>query len=127
MHRTRRAVGPRAAGHHQSPAPTEAPRFDGFNLVYAPTPGLFADFVDLVVPELRSRGRIPAPSGDATLRERLHGAAGTRDRGTLMLRERSHSPSALACASSRSVEAAPVPSSSSDEEVDRAQVGEFVA
>ncbi|MFD8391960.1 hypothetical protein ACFV2N_22855 [Streptomyces sp. NPDC059680] len=57
-------------------APTEAPRVDGFNLVYATTPGTFADFVDPVVPELRSRGRIPAPSGGATLRERLHGAAG---------------------------------------------------
>ncbi|MEU1784996.1 LLM class flavin-dependent oxidoreductase [Streptomyces sparsogenes] len=50
---------------------------DGFNLAYATTPGTFADFVDLVVPELRSRGRIPAPSGGATLRERLHGAAGS--------------------------------------------------
>jgi hypothetical protein len=37
-------------------------------------------------------------------------AASTRARGTLMLRERSHSPSALACASRRRVEVAPVPS-----------------
>ncbi|TQE16805.1 LLM class flavin-dependent oxidoreductase [Streptomyces ipomoeae] len=50
---------------------------DGFNLAYATTPGTFADFVDLVVPELRSRGRLPAPSGGATLRERLHGPAGS--------------------------------------------------
>ncbi|MCX4885167.1 MULTISPECIES: hypothetical protein [unclassified Streptomyces] len=47
---------------------------DGFNLAYATTPGTF---VDLVVPELRSRGRVPAPSGGATLRERLHDAAGS--------------------------------------------------
>ena len=59
------------------PAPTEAPRFDGFDLAYVTTPGSFADFVDLVVPELGSRGRIAAPSGGATLRERLHGAAGS--------------------------------------------------
>ncbi|MGW5431213.1 hypothetical protein ACWET9_28990 [Streptomyces sp. NPDC004059] len=59
---------------HTGPAPTEAPRFDGFDLAYATTPGHFADFVDLVVPELGSRGRIAAPSGGATLRERLHGA-----------------------------------------------------
>ncbi|MFF5015405.1 hypothetical protein [Streptomyces sp. NPDC001165] len=58
------------------PAPTEAPRFDGFDLAHVTTPGSFADFVDLVVPELGSRGRIAAPSGGATLRERLHGAAG---------------------------------------------------
>ena len=35
---------------------------------------------------------------------------GTRSAGTLALRERSHSPSAFAWASSRSVEVAPVPS-----------------
>ena len=34
----------------------------------------------------------------------------TSERGTLVVRERSHSPSALACASSRSVDVAPVPS-----------------
>ncbi|MEV6291403.1 hypothetical protein AB0M41_13510 [Streptomyces sp. NPDC051896] len=65
---------------YTGPAPTEAPRFDGFDLAYVTTPGSFADFadfVDLVVPELGSRGRIAAPSGGATLRERLHGAAGS--------------------------------------------------
>jgi hypothetical protein len=41
----------------------------------------------------------------------LSGYVFTRDRGTLVLRERSHSPSAFACASRRSVEVAPVPSS----------------
>ncbi|MFF7976167.1 hypothetical protein [Streptomyces sp. NPDC007905] len=49
---------------------------NGFNLAYATTPGTFADFVDLD-PKLRNRGRIPAPSGGATLRERLHGAVGS--------------------------------------------------
>ena len=29
---------------------------DGFNLAYAVTPESFADFVDLVVPELQKRG-----------------------------------------------------------------------
>lgn len=52
---------------------------DGFNLAYATTPGTF---VDLVVPELRSRGRVPALSGGATLRERLHDAAGSPGSGT---------------------------------------------
>ncbi|MGW0210010.1 hypothetical protein ACWDZ8_30920 [Streptomyces sp. NPDC003233] len=52
-------------------------RFDGFDLASATSPGPFADFVDLVVPDLGSRGRIPAPPGGATLRERLHGAAGS--------------------------------------------------
>ncbi|MGI5430675.1 hypothetical protein [Streptomyces sp. CA-179760] len=46
---------------------------DGFNLAYAVTPGTFADFVDLVVPELRSRDRLPEEPAAATLRERLHG------------------------------------------------------
>jgi hypothetical protein len=41
----------------------------------------------------------------------LSGYVFTRDAGTLVLRARSHSPSAFACASRRSVEVAPVPSS----------------
>jgi hypothetical protein len=41
----------------------------------------------------------------------LLGYVFTRERGTLVLRARSHSPSAFACASSRRVEVAPVPSS----------------
>ncbi|UXY17731.1 hypothetical protein N8I84_02500 [Streptomyces cynarae] len=45
---------------------------DGFNLACATTPGTF---VDLVVPELRSRGRIrPCPAAPRS-HERLHGAA----------------------------------------------------
>ncbi|UZJ26928.1 LLM class flavin-dependent oxidoreductase (plasmid) [Rhodococcus antarcticus] len=45
---------------------------DGFNLAYATSPGTFTDVVDLLVPELRARGRILEPEG-ATLRERLVG------------------------------------------------------
>jgi long-chain alkane monooxygenase len=36
----------------------EATGVDGFNLAYAVTPETFADFVDLVVPELQRRGRL---------------------------------------------------------------------
>ena len=46
---------------------------DGFNLAYAVTPGTFTDFVDLVVPELRARGRVPLDYESATLRENLGG------------------------------------------------------
>ena len=48
---------------------------DGFNLAYVVTPGTFEDFVDLVVPELRRRGRIEDAQDGATLRERLSGDA----------------------------------------------------
>ncbi|OBG71932.1 MULTISPECIES: LLM class flavin-dependent oxidoreductase [unclassified Mycobacterium] len=47
---------------------------DGFNVAYVTTPGTFADFADLVVPELRRRGRVPESVPRATLRERLGGA-----------------------------------------------------
>ncbi len=47
---------------------------DGFNIAYAISPGSFEDFVDLVVPELRRRGRIAERTSNAqTLRERLQG------------------------------------------------------
>lgn len=46
---------------------------DGFMIAYATTPGTFRDVVDLLVPELRRRGRLaPEPPG-TTLRERLSG------------------------------------------------------
>nr|WP_306664855.1 NtaA/DmoA family FMN-dependent monooxygenase [Streptomyces sp. Rer75] len=51
---------------------------DGFNLAYATTPGTFTDFVDLVVPELRARGRMPHSYEGATLREHLHGPGNPR-------------------------------------------------
>jgi long-chain alkane monooxygenase len=50
---------------------------DGFNLAYAVTPGTFVDVAELVVPELRRRGRMPATPTGGTLREVL-GAAGPR-------------------------------------------------
>ncbi|KAM5356727.1 hypothetical protein ACJ41O_003373 [Fusarium nematophilum] len=47
---------------------------DGFNLVAVVTPGSFEDVVELLVPELRSRGLYPEPSeDDLTARERVYG------------------------------------------------------
>ncbi len=46
---------------------------DGFNLAYAVTPGTFEDFVYLVVPEPRARGRVPETPPGRTLREHLYG------------------------------------------------------
>ena len=47
---------------------------DGFNLAYAVTPETFADFVELVVPELQRRGRYKRDYEPGTLREKLYGA-----------------------------------------------------
>lgn len=46
---------------------------DGFNLAYVVTPGTFEDFVRLVVPELRRRGRVWDSYPEGTLRGRLNG------------------------------------------------------
>ncbi len=46
---------------------------DGFNLVPIIQPAGFRDFVDLVVPELRRRGRLPPLAADTTLREHYFG------------------------------------------------------
>lgn len=46
---------------------------DGFNIVYAVTPGTFADFIDGVVPELRRRGLVQSEYAPGTLREKLFG------------------------------------------------------
>ncbi len=48
---------------------------DGFNIVYAVTPGTFADFVEGVVPELRRRGLVQSGYAPGTLREKLFGRA----------------------------------------------------
>ena len=48
---------------------------DGFNIVYAVTPGTFADFIEGVVPELRRRGLVQADYAPGTLREKLFGHA----------------------------------------------------
>lgn len=46
---------------------------DGFNLAYAVTPESFADFVELVVPELRRRGAFKREYRPGTYREKLFG------------------------------------------------------
>lgn len=46
---------------------------DGFNLAYAVTPESFADFVELVVPELQRRGVYKLDYREGTLREKLYG------------------------------------------------------
>jgi alkanesulfonate monooxygenase len=51
---------------------------DGFNLAYAVTPESFADFVDLVVPELQRRGRYKLDYACGTLREKLYGPGRAR-------------------------------------------------
>ncbi|WP_410598145.1 LLM class flavin-dependent oxidoreductase [Amycolatopsis sp. lyj-90] len=45
---------------------------DGFNVAYATTPGTFADFIDLVVPELRRRGLVWEDYEGDTLRESIY-------------------------------------------------------
>jgi alkanesulfonate monooxygenase len=51
---------------------------DGFNLAYAVTPETFSDFVDLVVPELQSRGVYKRDYAPGTLREKLYGPGRAR-------------------------------------------------
>ena len=52
---------------------TEAADIDGFNIAYALTPGTFAEFIDLVVPELQRRGRVWDDYDEGTtLREKIY-------------------------------------------------------
>ncbi len=51
---------------------------DGFNLVPVTQPQGFRDFVDLVVPELQRRGRMPLAYAASTLRENYFGAGKVR-------------------------------------------------
>lgn len=51
---------------------------DGFNLAYAITPGTFEDVVELVVPELQRRGRMPVDYEGETLRENIYGKGQSR-------------------------------------------------
>jgi hypothetical protein len=51
---------------------------DGFNLVPVTQPGGFAEFAQLVVPELQRRGRMPTAYAGDTLRERYFGAGQPR-------------------------------------------------
>lgn len=46
---------------------------DGFNLLYAVSPGDFTDFVDLVVPELQRRGMYRTEYSPGTYREKIYG------------------------------------------------------
>lgn len=46
---------------------------DGFNLAYVVMPESFTDLVDLIVPELQSRGRFKTAYRPGTLREKLFG------------------------------------------------------
>ena len=48
---------------------------DGFNVVYAVTPGTFADFIEGVVPVLRRRGLAQSAYAPGTLREKRFGQA----------------------------------------------------
>jgi long-chain alkane monooxygenase len=48
---------------------------DGFNLVYATTPGTFIDFIDGVAPILKSRGLMQTEYNSGTLREKIFGHA----------------------------------------------------
>jgi FMN-dependent oxidoreductase (nitrilotriacetate monooxygenase family) len=48
---------------------------DGFNLAYVVMPESFVDLVDLIVPELQSRGRFKTAYRPGTLREKLAGRA----------------------------------------------------
>lgn len=51
---------------------------DGFNLAPVVQPTGFTEFVDLVVPELQRRGRMPTEYAGATLREHYFGAGQAR-------------------------------------------------
>ena len=53
---------------------------DGFNIVYAATPGTSEDFIDAVVPELRRRALASFEYSPGTLREKLFGRARLPDR-----------------------------------------------
>ncbi|QEY71061.1 LLM class flavin-dependent oxidoreductase [Pseudomonas denitrificans (nom. rej.)] len=51
---------------------------DGFNLTRTVEPESYADFIDLVVPELQNRGAYKTTYADGTLREKLFGAGRAR-------------------------------------------------
>ncbi|HET6305830.1 MAG TPA: LLM class flavin-dependent oxidoreductase [Rhodopila sp.] len=52
---------------------TEETDVDGFNLAYTLTPGTFTDMVDLVVPELQTRGLYKHDYAPGTFRDKLFG------------------------------------------------------
>ncbi|KAJ5938520.1 Nitrilotriacetate monooxygenase component A/pristinamycin IIA synthase subunit A [Penicillium verhagenii] len=75
-------LGPLAIGSPQTVA-DEMERWvreadlDGFNIGYVTTPGTFEDLVDLLIPELRTRGLYPEAPSDSdeplTAREKIYG------------------------------------------------------
>ncbi|MCI9889993.1 LLM class flavin-dependent oxidoreductase [Micrococcales bacterium 31B] len=78
-HRSIGGLGPVIVGGPQTVADelerwVEVGGIDGFNIAYAITPGTFEDFVELVVPELQSRGRVQTEYQTGTLREKLSGS-----------------------------------------------------
>jgi hypothetical protein len=48
---------------------------DGLNLAYAVMPETFEDVVEMVVPELQSRGRYKTAYREGSMREKLYGHA----------------------------------------------------
>jgi hypothetical protein len=58
--------------------PRQAPNSGDVNLAYTVMPETFADFVDLVVPELQRRGRYKLDYAPGTLREKLYGQGRAR-------------------------------------------------
>src|SRR5438874_8828796 len=77
-HRRSRVVGSPEEVADELIAWIEETDVDGFNLAYAVTPETFADFVELVVPELQRRGRYKQDYEPGTLREKLYGAGRAR-------------------------------------------------
>ncbi|CAL9615698.1 Dimethyl-sulfide monooxygenase [Streptomyces sp. enrichment culture] len=75
---------------------------DGINLSYASKPGGWQQFIELALPELRSRGLVAAPREEGqeplTLRERLYGPGhahtGDRHPATALRRQRAGTPTA---------------------------------
>jgi alkanesulfonate monooxygenase SsuD/methylene tetrahydromethanopterin reductase-like flavin-dependent oxidoreductase (luciferase family) len=87
----RKLLGNKTLGYQNSPIVGSADRVademirwvdeadvDGFNLHRVITPGSYIDFVDLVVPQLQSRGRFKREYEGGTMREKFFGAGRAR-------------------------------------------------
>ena len=72
------AVGSAAEVADELQSIVEETDVDGFNLGYVIAHESFADFVDLVVPELQRRGALKRDYQEGTLREKLFGAGQAR-------------------------------------------------
>ena len=71
-------VGPPEEVAEELIAWVEVTDVDGFNLAYAVMSETFADFVDMVMPELQRRGRYKRDYEPGTLREKLYGKGRAR-------------------------------------------------